>query len=306
MAENYKVKCEMFQCSWQYLDGGQYKSYDDTNHVSIESAFQEGASTLQIRRDGSRYTIDLKARVARAQSGSATKIRRWVLFKPSELREYTHQTDKEAFMGKGLSNGNASKIKALFNKYISEDYDSEEDDEPYIGEDGIVAISHAIGIDPAEDIEILVLSWQMDCADVGQWTQQEFYLGLSRLRCTSLSQLKSKVSHLKGLIASKESFKAFYFWAFYFFKDTAQKGMVGSMAAGAWALMLKGRCALLPELLEFMDDYDRGVSLNTWGMMLPFSYNVKRDLTGWSELFPPFYDDFVEWLEDNKGIYSRL
>ena len=30
-------------------------------------------------------------------------------------------------------------------------------------------------------------------------------------------------------------------------------------------------------------DYDRGISLDTWSMMLDFSRNVKKDLSGWDE-----------------------
>ena len=85
-------------------------------------------------------------------------------------------------MGKGLKNSNASKIKSLFKKYVDEDYDPSEDDEPYIGQDGIIEISGALGIDAAADIEILLLSWLMDCSEMGLWTEDEFYLGMSRLK----------------------------------------------------------------------------------------------------------------------------
>ena len=99
-----------------------------------------------------------------------------------ELREYRNNADRESFMGKGGKNANGTKIRALFKKYIDEDYDADEDEEPYIGQDGIISFSEKIGINAAEDIEILVLSWLMDCTEMGCWTEKEFYLGLSRLK----------------------------------------------------------------------------------------------------------------------------
>lgn len=110
------------------------------------------------------------------------QVRRWVKFSLEELREYRNNADREFFMGKGGKNANGAKIRALFRKYIDEDYDAEEDDEPYIGQDGIISFSEKIGINAAEDIEILVLSWLMDCTEMGCWTEKEFYLGLSRLK----------------------------------------------------------------------------------------------------------------------------
>jgi len=300
--ENYKVTCELFQCRWQYLDRGQFKDYDDTNHATIESAFQAGNKEVKIRRNYSRYTIDFKTKKEKTHYSDNTTVRRWVKFSMEELREYRNNADREFFMGKGGKNANGAKIRALFKKYIDEDYDADEDDEPYIGQDGIISISEKIGINAAEDIEILVLSWLMDCTEMGCWTEKEFYLGLSRLKCSSLAQVKKKVKSLKPMIATEKKYKEFYLWCFQYFKNSAQKGLVLEMAAAAWGLILKGRCPLLPELLEFMEDYDRGVSLDTWSMMLEFSRTVKRDLTGWVELYPPFFDDFVEWLEEEKDI----
>lgn len=300
--ENYKVKCEPFQCRWQYLDRGQFKDYDDSNHMVIESGFQARSKTVQIRRGYSRYTIDFATKKEKTNYSDNTTVRRWVKFTHEELREYRNNHDREFFMGKGGRNSNGTKLKALFKKFLDEDYDKDEDDEPYIGQDGIIAISEKLGINPAEDIEILVLSWLMDCTEMGCWTDKEFYLGLSRLKCASLSQLKKRVSSFKSMIASAEKYKEFYTWCFYYFKSSSQKGLVIEMAAAAWGLILKNRCPLLPEVLEFMETYDRGISLDTWSMMLEFSQTVKRDLTGWVELYPPFFDDFVEWLEEEKDI----
>ena len=50
--ENYKVTCELFQCRWQYLDRGQFKDYDDTNHATIESAFQAGNKEVKVYNVG--------------------------------------------------------------------------------------------------------------------------------------------------------------------------------------------------------------------------------------------------------------
>ena len=110
------------------------------------------------------------------------QVRRWVKLTVEELRAYRNRTDCEAFMGKGFKNSNARALKSLFKKHMDEDYDPDEDDEPYIGQDGIIEISTALGIDPAADVEILLLSWLMDCSEMGLWTQSEFYLGMSRLK----------------------------------------------------------------------------------------------------------------------------
>jgi len=193
--ENYKVKCEPFQCQWQYMEGGQFKPYNDELHMTIESAFLANPKgNVEIRRGYSRYVVNLatKREKSRYGGGDGNKIRRWVKFTIDELRDYRNKADREAFMGKGLKNSNASKIKGLFKKNVDEDYDPEEDDEPYIGQDGIIEISTALDIDPAADIEILLLSWLMDSCEMGVWTQSEFFLGMSRLKCTSLSQLKKK------------------------------------------------------------------------------------------------------------------
>lgn len=301
--ENYTAKCEMSQCRWQYLENGQYKNYNDEDHMLIESGFEAQTNKVELRHNYSRVTVDLKARTQKSRYGSSTKIRRWVKLTHAELREFRNKADRDAFMRKS---GNSSKLKALFNKYLDVDYDATEDDEPYIGQDGIISIGKQLGIDPATDIEILVLSWLMDCNELGMWTQNEFFLGLSRLKCTSISQVKRKVPTFKSMIADTKKFKDFYTWCFLYFKESAQKGLTREMAAAAWGLVLKGRCSLLPEVVEFMETYDRGISLDTWQMMLDFSRDVKRDLTGWNEVYPPFFDDFVEWLDEEKDIQPQL
>lgn len=301
--ENYTAKCDMNQCQWQYQENGVWKNYSQEDHVTIESGFVAKASTVKVNRGYSRYnrrTIDLKARTEKYGGyGSTIKIRRWLKMSLAELREFRNRADRENFMKKS---SNASKLKALFKKYEDPDYDPEEDEEPYIGQEGIIEIASLLKIDAAKDIEILILSWLMDCDELGLWTENQFYLGMARLGATSIAHVKKKIPMFKSMIASADKYKEFYTWCFHYFKETSKKGLTKEMAAAAWGLILQGKCPLLPELVEFMEEYDRGISIDTWMMMLDFSREVKRDLTGWNEIYPPFYDDFVEWLGEEKGI----
>lgn len=65
---------------------------------------------------------------------------------------------------------------------------------------------------------MLVISWKMECKQMGIFTLKEWLKGFSELQCDSLNKIKAKIDYLRQLLYDFTSFKTIYRFTFGFSK----------------------------------------------------------------------------------------
>jgi hypothetical protein len=65
----------------------------------------------------------------------------------------------------------------------------------------------------------LVIAFYMNAAAMGEFTKEEFMVGMTRLQCGGLDALKSKLPSLRNMLNNEERFKEVYQYAYLFCRE---------------------------------------------------------------------------------------
>jgi DCN1-like protein 1/2 len=162
--------------------------------------------------------------------------------------------------------------------------------------EGIMKLCEDLGIEP-EDTVMLVLSWHLKAAAMGEFSREEFEGGLGRLAVDSLDKLRDKLPALRAQLDDPASYRDIYNFAYGFSCEKGQKCVQLEMALAMWQILAPPqRWRYIEDWCEFLrKHHGRAVSRDTWTQLLDFMLNIKPDFSNYDEngAWPYLVDEFV-------------
>jgi len=195
------------------------------------------------------------------------------------------------------SNFSQKKCISLFNEYASKE------DKSIIDPNGIQQFCNDINVH-IEDPVMLVLSYKMDCKQMGFFTLKEWLTGLSELQCDSLNKIKSKIEFLRQLLNDPATFKSIYRYSFAWTKEPNQKFLEMNTAKALLKLLLfeVNKWPMFHYFIEFLSQSNYTyINLDQWCNILEFSKTIGPDLANYDEdsAWPIMLDEFCSWYKLN-------
>jgi DCN1-like protein 1/2 len=150
--------------------------------------------------------------------------------------------------------------------------------------EGIMKLCEDLGVEP-EDIVVLVLSWHMQAAAMGEYTQAEFESGMEALGVDTLAKLKTKLPSLRAELDTPDTYKEVYNYGYLFSREKGQKCVQLDTALAMWQLLVPAsRWQLIDEWCAFVQEHHkRAVSRDTWAQLLDFMRSIKDDFSNYDE-----------------------
>lgn len=309
--EDYRTDCELNECQWEYKRVGtsQWEPFNPKQQEVIETArvLREDRAQITIGEGygyASRAIINLKDRTFSRAYGGNYEIRRLLLYSKDEIQARKNRKSVKDFMANKKAKAFADQLFDNFkNEPDSDDEDGEEDE---VIEDNLADFCTHIGVDPTS-IQPAIVFFFMNVKGFMEVSRHELYLFLHCCGARNIATLKSTTARLTGLIAGDSEFATFYMWNFMYYRkaqEEAKKYIPTKTAAQVWAQILVPR---YPEILKhlgaFMAQYKAiGISMDTWKMLLDFCKNTKPDLSDMADFYPPFVDEYVDFLVENHGF----
>ena len=284
---------------WFHQEGNKRdtrRAFDAANNEALEEALRDGAAQYgyqppEERGYYSQWTVHLREKPARmVRSYSAEE--RCVLRERDEAREHAQQDELAA----AWSRKQQGRLEAEFARYADE-----EDDE--VGVEGIEKLCADIGVD-TQDAVVLALSWFMRAGEMCVYTKDEWVRGMARLGCSTVSEVKEQVPHMRAALENWGFFLAVYRWSFAFAKESDQKSLGKDEALGLWPILIGERWALLDAFVLFMGTVrERVVSRDLWSELIEFmvqgNFGAVLEPYLENDAWPVLLDDFLEWMTDS-------
>mmetsp|Transcript_44828 Transcript_44828/g.136903 ORF Transcript_44828/g.136903 Transcript_44828/m.136903 type:complete len:193 (-) Transcript_44828:571-1149(-) len=185
--------------------------------------------------------------------------------------------------------------------------DISDDDDPHVaGMEGISKFCEDLGIDPLEDIRILVLLWKMGANDKpAQINKLEWQQGCEKLQADSIEKFRKILPSLDTGFLDRTEFKDFFKFCFQFNRQGTHRTLDKDLIIALLQMVLKGRVAdeRLNTFSDFLgqskdETYSR-ITLDQWTSFLDFCYEVE-DIADYDEAtsaWPVLIDEYVEYME---------
>jgi len=172
--------------------------------------------------------------------------------------------------------------------------------------EGISKFSEDLGIDPLEDIRILVLLWKMGANDKpAQINKVEWQQGCEKLQVDSIDKFRKLLPSLDTGFLDRTEFKDFYKFCFQFNRQGTHRTLDKDLVIALLQMVLKGRVSddRLRSFTDFLggskdETYSR-ITLDQWTSFLDFCYEVE-DIDDYDEAtsaWPVLIDEYVEYME---------
>lgn len=183
---------------------------------------------------------------------------------------------------------------------------SDEDDSQVAGMEGISKLCDDLGIDPLEDIRILVLLWKLGAnAKPAQINKLEWKQGCEKLQVDSVEKFSKMLPSLDIGFLDRTEFKDFYKFCFQFNRQGTHRTLDKDLVTALLQMVLKGRVPddRLGSFSDFLNQskdetYSR-ITLDQWTSFLDFCYEVE-DISNYDEAtsaWPVLIDEYVEYME---------
>eukprot|EP00123_Amoebidium_parasiticum_P009940 comp19791_c0_seq1/m.23752 comp19791_c0_seq1/g.23752 ORF comp19791_c0_seq1/g.23752 comp19791_c0_seq1/m.23752 type:complete len:271 (-) comp19791_c0_seq1:408-1220(-) len=203
-----------------------------------------------------------------------------------------HETNSSAgkLSNTGTQYSNTRAVQ-LFEKYRDTDDD-------VIGPDGMMHFCKDLGVNP-ENIDMLILAWQLNAQRMGYFTRSEWIVGMQKLNCDTIPKLKSLQLH--RLISDPTDFKEMFRFSFEFARDSEQKSLDMAKAGQMLRLLLANRWADLDNFVAFLEESNfKVINRDQWMNIFEFSATIAPDLSNYDEngAWPVLLDEFVEWRRE--------
>mmetsp|Transcript_11568 Transcript_11568/g.24402 ORF Transcript_11568/g.24402 Transcript_11568/m.24402 type:complete len:270 (+) Transcript_11568:227-1036(+) len=184
---------------------------------------------------------------------------------------------------------------------------SDQEDPNVANMEGISTLCEQLGIDPLEDVRVLVLLWKMGAAKKpAEICKEEWMQGCNNLRVDSIDKFKALLPSLDIGFLDREDFKDFYKFCFQFNRQGTHKTLEKDLVIALLPICLsEGRVPSerLQSFCEFLettkDESYSKITLDQWRSFLDFCYEVE-DLATYDEsssAWPVLIDEYVEFME---------
>eukprot|EP00124_Ichthyophonus_hoferi_P001018 Ihof_evm13s45 gene=Ihof_evmTU13s45 len=162
----------------------------------------------------------------------------------------------------------------LFNKYKDQTDDC-------IGPDGMIELCNDLDVMP-ENINMLILAWQLNAQQMGYFTRQEWTMGMQKLNADSISKIKAL--QLERLIEDPSDFKEMFRFAFEFARDPEQKSLSLDTAIQMFKLLLEPKWTGLSSFISFLEQsHFKVVNRDQWMNVFEFSLTINPDLSNYDQ-----------------------
>lgn len=221
----------------------------------------------------------------------------------------------------GDNESNMSNIKGKWGRYsrgssvdeaaVNSMFDNiADDDDPNVASyTGISQLADHLGIDPYEDIRILVLLFKMGAnSKPAQISRSEWTAGCEKLQADSVDKFKMLLPSLDFGFMERSEFREFHKFCFKFNLEGTYKTLSKDLVISLVEMTLsnridKDRVSTFQEFLRTTkdDSYDR-ITLDQWVSFLDFSIEC-TDLSKYDEetsAWPVLIDDYVDYSTSMK------
>ncbi|XP_058795181.1 DCN1-like protein 5 [Phymastichus coffea] len=180
-----------------------------------------------------------------------------------------------------------------------------------LGPDGMEKFCEDIGVEP-ENVVMLVLAYKMNARQMGFFSQDEWFKGLTEMQCDSAAKVKQRLDYLRNQLNDPYAFKGIYRYAYDFARDKDQRSMDVETARAMLQLLLGRHWPLFSQFAKFLDQSKyKVINKDQWFNILEFSRTISNDLSNYDldGAWPVMLDEFVEWLKtqqcDEKQTETR-
>ena len=177
--------------------------------------------------------------------------------------------------------GDKAALKALFDKYRSQDEDGKATDLMF--EDDLARFFADVKVD-MKSAGPLIVAHMLKCRTPGEVTETEFVEGFSAAGASTLAEVAARVAKIvTHTNSSQDAFKAFYRWLFVFAKAGSEvKALKMEDAQDMWRSVLPFLPTPFPRWREwvlFVRANVKYVYADLWNSLLEFTRCVKADLS---------------------------
>mmetsp|Transcript_5816 Transcript_5816/g.9665 ORF Transcript_5816/g.9665 Transcript_5816/m.9665 type:complete len:253 (+) Transcript_5816:341-1099(+) len=206
------------------------------------------------------------------------------------------------------SNINESNADKLFSEIC------DPDDHSIATMEGISSFCDKLGLDPLEDVRVLVLLWKMEAvAKPAQISRIEWMSACQKLQADGVDTFKTLViPTLETGFLDNEEFKDFYKFCFQFNREGTHKTLDKELVVLLVQLVLndtnrvsKQRLASFCQFLEACEEDYKRITLDQWTSFWDFSQELgdDEDLSAYDEAtsaWPVLIDEYVEYMEEQQ------
>eukprot|EP00727_Mastigamoeba_balamuthi_P004668 m51a1_g142 hypothetical protein (306) ;mRNA; r:456656-458158 len=174
--------------------------------------------------------------------------------------------------------------------------------------DGIIALCNDVGLAP-DSVEVLVMAWRFELAEMGVITRTEWDRGMRVLGCACVGDLCAALARERAAVETdRRQFTLLYNYAFLFARDTPlAKVLDVASAAAMLELVLKATRLYRAHADNFVQFLRTGttarhVNKDQWTCFLDFSLNVLPDLSNYDPMaaWPLLFDEYAQWLRNAR------
>jgi len=211
----------------------------------------------------------------------------WDVDKACELH-FSSTTSKETTKVKGTK-----KLESTYASY-------KEPSEEKIGIDGLTKFFSDLSVDPLDPVT-LVISYHFESKTMGEYTKDEFFAGMTKLRSETAKDLQGQLKTLRAQLDDPKIFKEVYKFTFNFAKDQGKRSLNFDNAKALWEILLVNKFPFLKSWLEYLDTLKEknDISKDTWNMLLEFHLLTNGDISKYEDdgAWPVIIDEFVNWYK---------
>lgn len=175
--------------------------------------------------------------------------------------------------------------------------------------EGLEKFFSDLGIDSMDPVT-LVLSYHMNCNEMGVVKREEFVTGFDALGCGSINDLKNTIPELNAQLKDNRQFKKIYKYVFDFLREDGVRNVMNEVGVGMLDLLLPLRFdgshfeVFKPKLDSFFakreEDGIKAMKKDEWNCLLDFlEMTDGGDVTKYEDdgSWPVMIDHLVEALK---------
>eukprot|EP00611_Tribonema_gayanum_P010383 TRINITY_DN2038_c0_g1_i4.p1 TRINITY_DN2038_c0_g1~~TRINITY_DN2038_c0_g1_i4.p1 ORF type:complete len:182 (-),score=24.68 TRINITY_DN2038_c0_g1_i4:133-678(-) len=173
----------------------------------------------------------------------------------------------------------------------------------YIEEEGIARLAQDLGIDPGNDVRILVLCWKLGPGDTaGRLSQTAFVTGMVNLGYSSVEALRGLLPSLDPKDMDFGEFREFYRYAYHFTRDRTSATLEKDIACALLPMVMGNRSPHTHTFVQFLEarTSNDNMTFDQWNSFLEFTRAIGQDLSEYSDegAWPILLDEYVAWYKD--------
>jgi hypothetical protein len=171
--------------------------------------------------------------------------------------------------------------------------------------DGTVQLAQDLGAEDITDATLMIIAWKFASSKTWEFTRDEFIGALGIYRISDLATLKQRIAVWKSDLDDAHIFKDFYCFLFDYLKEDANKTvLLIDEATMVWdTLDIGKRWPLFARFTKFLADSNvKSINRDAWRQMLEFARVYPQSIDNFDPdgAWPLLFDEFVDWLQENK------